>query len=197
MSHSQNSDNFYDVIVIGGGQAGLATGYFLEKTILNYVILDDQDQPGGAWQHTWHSLHLFSPARWSSLPDKVMKGGCDYYPHRDEVIEYLTDYEHRNELNIHRPVVVQNVNNVTNHFTLKTSQGIYQCRKLVSATGTWQNPYIPDYPGKDKFKGELLHSAFYKNLMWFAGKKWQLLAEAIPVAKFWPKYHKLLKKRYG
>ena len=58
----------FDVIVIGGGQAGLSVGYYLRRTGLSYVILDGQPEPGGAWLHGWDSLQLFSPAQWSSLP---------------------------------------------------------------------------------------------------------------------------------
>lgn len=57
----------YDTIIIGGGQAGLSVAYFLQKTKLKYLILDNQSEPGGAWQHTWDSLKLFSPAQYSSL----------------------------------------------------------------------------------------------------------------------------------
>ncbi|MDO5684308.1 MAG: FAD-dependent oxidoreductase, partial [Propionibacteriaceae bacterium] len=56
------------VVVIGGGQAGLAVAYFLRRAKLDYVVLDDQPYPGGAWSHTWPSLRLFSPAEFSSLP---------------------------------------------------------------------------------------------------------------------------------
>ena len=62
------TDDVLDAIVIGGGQAGLAVGFYLRRTGLRYVILDEQAVPGGAWQHAWPSLRLFSPARWSSLP---------------------------------------------------------------------------------------------------------------------------------
>ncbi len=50
-----------DVIIIGGGQAGLSTAYFLKRKNIPFIILDDQPQPGGAWQHAWESLRLFSP----------------------------------------------------------------------------------------------------------------------------------------
>ncbi len=61
-----------DVVVIGGGRAGLATGYYLRRQNLDFVILDARPAPGGAWQHTWDSLHLFSPAAYSSLPGRLM-----------------------------------------------------------------------------------------------------------------------------
>ena len=80
----------FDVIVIGGGQAGLSVGYYLRRTNLNYVILDAQTEPGGAWRHGWESLKLFSPAQWSSLPGWLMPGGgTNKYPTRDEVLSYL------------------------------------------------------------------------------------------------------------
>ena len=62
-----------DVIVIGGGQSGLACGHFLKRAKLNFIILDDQDVSGGAWLHGWDSLTLFSPAQHSSLPGWMMR----------------------------------------------------------------------------------------------------------------------------
>lgn len=79
-----------DVLVIGGGQAGLATGYFLRRHKLDYRILDRESAPGGAWRHGWDSLQLFSPAQWSSLPGWQMPETEDgEWPQRDEVIDYL------------------------------------------------------------------------------------------------------------
>jgi len=57
-----------DVVVIGGGQAGLAVAYYLRRAGLDFVVLDAADGPGGAWPHAWDSLRLFSPATYSSLP---------------------------------------------------------------------------------------------------------------------------------
>jgi putative flavoprotein involved in K+ transport len=94
----------YDVIVIGGGQSGLAVGYYLRRSGLSFVILDNQDEAGGAWLHTWKSLRLFSPAQWSSLPGTIMTGGGDYYPTRDVAIEYLKYYEAKYNLPVKRPV---------------------------------------------------------------------------------------------
>ena len=65
----------YDVIVVGGGQAGLAVGYYLRRSGLNWTILDAAPTPGGSWQFMWDSLTLFSPATWSSLPGWLLPGG--------------------------------------------------------------------------------------------------------------------------
>jgi putative flavoprotein involved in K+ transport len=77
-----------DVAVIGGGQSALAVAYFLRRAGIGYVVLDDQPGPGGAWQHTWDSLHLFSPAQWSSLPGWLMPATSEQYPSRANVIGY-------------------------------------------------------------------------------------------------------------
>src|SRR5918999_2853750 len=98
-----------DVVVIGAGQAGLATGYYLRRTDLSYVLLDASPSPGGAWSRHWPSLRLFSPAEASSLPGWLMPPTADGYPTRDEAIDYLTRYEQRYQLPIRRPVRVEAV----------------------------------------------------------------------------------------
>lgn len=106
-----SNDAQVDVIVIGGGQAGLATAYYLRRAGLKYVVLDAGQKPGGAWHHGWDSLRLFSPSSWSSLPGWPMpaKPGVDY-PTRDDVIDYFTVYEQRYQFPIERPVQVHAVN---------------------------------------------------------------------------------------
>lgn len=164
------ANNNFDVVVIGGGQAGLSVGYYLRRTGLNYVILDGQARPGGAWLHGWDSLQLFSPAQWSSLPGWLFPGRHDRYPTRDEVISYLSQYEERYKLPVLRPVEVQSVNRSDAGFAIMTSVGSLTARAVVSATGSWQNPYIPDYPGRNEFEGIQIHSANYRSPAEFDGK---------------------------
>lgn len=96
----------HDVIIIGGGQAGLSVGYFLRRTKRSFLILDSEDGPGGAWRHAWESLRLFSPATWSSLAGWLMPATAHGFPPRDEVIDYLSRYEERYALPVRRPVLV-------------------------------------------------------------------------------------------
>ena len=86
------------VVVIGGGQAGLAVAYYLRRARVDHVVLDDQESPGGAWWHTWPSLRLFSPAEFSSLPGWQMPATQDGNPDAEHVIDYLTRYERRYDL---------------------------------------------------------------------------------------------------
>jgi cation diffusion facilitator CzcD-associated flavoprotein CzcO len=146
-----------DVVVIGGGQAGLAVGFYLRRTPLSHVILDAQTEPGGAWLHTWRSLRLFSPARFSSLPGWVMEGGPDYYPTRDEALEYLRGYEARYELHVQRPVRVDAVRREGDLLAVESSGGHWTTRAVVSATGTWENPNVPGHADAGEFRGVQLH----------------------------------------
>ena len=167
----------YDVIVIGGGQSGLAVGYYLRRSGLSYVILDQNEQGGGAWIHTWKSLRLFSPAQWSSLPGMIMAGGSDYYPTRDETIEYLKSYESKYNLPVHRAEEVMAVRKDSGLFQVETSKDIYNSKTVVSATGTFNNPYVPDIKGIDRFNGVMIHSSQYTIPDQFAGKRVAIVGE--------------------
>lgn len=167
----------FDVIVIGGGQSGLAVGYYLRRTNLSFIILDNEKEAGGAWQHSWKSLRLFSPAQWSSLPGIIMKGGADYYPTRDEAIEYIKEYEHKYDLPVKRPVEVVNVKGGTDGFSLETSDGIYLAKALVSSTGSFNNPFIPEIPCMKDFQGAVLHSSQYRSADQFRNKRLAIIGE--------------------
>ena len=161
-----------DVVVIGGGQAGLALGYHLRRAGLSFVILDAEAAPGGAWRHAWRSLRLFSPALWSSLPGWPMSGGESTYPRRDDVVAYLSRYEARYGLPVRRPVTVRSVEPAESGLLrVRSDDGGWTARMVVSATGTWRHPYIPDYPGRERFRGVQIHSGAYDSPEPFQGRK--------------------------
>ncbi|GCD54630.1 ArsO family NAD(P)H-dependent flavin-containing monooxygenase [Acetobacter pasteurianus] len=163
----------FDVVIVGGGQAALAASYFLRRTGLTYVILDNGTQAGGAWVHGWDSLHLFSPASYSSLPGWPMPDTPDgSYPTRDEVLDYLHRYEARYAPPIHRPVMVGRVERTDQKFlNVRTSVGDFVSRAVIGATGTWSAPFIPDYPGRELFVRTQIHSSHYCNALPFAGQR--------------------------
>lgn len=161
----------YDVVVVGGGQAALATAYFLKRAGLAFAILDAEDGPGGAWRHAWRSLTLFSPASWSSIAGRAMPQQTGGYPARDEVIRYLEDYEHHYELPVERPVWIESIAREQGLLSVRSATREWRARAVVSATGTWRAPFIPPYRGLDRFKGQQLHSAHYVEPTRFAGKR--------------------------
>ena len=81
-----------EVVVVGGGQAGLAIGHFLAQQGRNFAILEAAAEPAAAWRARWDSLKLFTPARYSGLPGLPFPGDPDAYPGRDDVVAYLTEY---------------------------------------------------------------------------------------------------------
>jgi putative flavoprotein involved in K+ transport len=176
--------NQYDVIVIGGGQSGLAMGYYLRRTGLSYIILDNQKESGGAWLHTWKSLRLFSPAQWSSLPGMIMAtsasdqtDGRNNYPNRDATIEYLKHYESKYNLPVKRSVDVFHVHRQRNEFRIETSAGLYTSKAVVSATGSFANPYTPELKGGEIFKGRIIHSGQYWSPDEFINKRVAIVGE--------------------
>lgn len=184
----------HDVIIIGGGQMGLSLGYYLRRAGADFVILDKEEGPGGAWRHGWDSLRLFSPAGYSSLPGWLMPPPAhDGYPTKDDVLDYLAQYELRYDLPIQRPVRVRNVERAGVTLELVTDQGRVAGRDVVSATGTWTKPYIPEFPGQQSFSGNQVHSGHYAGPDDFTGQNVlvvgggnsgaQIMAEIAPIAR--------------
>lgn len=160
------------VVVIGGGQAGLAAGYHLRRLGLEFVVLDAQTDPGGAWQHTWDSLHLFSPAAYSSLPGWLMPPQPgEEYPDAAHVVTYLRDYEKRYELDVQRPVRVLGVHRDGQLLRVETDSRPWRARAVISATGTWWRPFLPAVPGRGAFGGRQLHTVEYRCPQDFAGRR--------------------------
>lgn len=160
-----------DVIIIGGGQSALATAYFLKRKKVSFVILDDQSQAGGAWLHAWQSLRLFSPHTWSSLSGWMMPTTEHTYPTRNEVIEYLLAYEQRYQFPTIRPVHVDHIEQKDDYLDVYAGEQYWRAKAVVSATGTWSQPYIPHYEGHERFEGIQIHSAHYVNPEPFINKK--------------------------
>lgn len=171
-----------DVAIIGGGQAGLATGFYLRRAGLvpgeDFVILDAADRPGGAWAHMWQGLRLFSPSTFSSLPGWMMPPWNDAeqgYPPRSHVVDYLTRYEERYDLHIQRPVRVHEVVRADDdpHGRLICSGDGPEvaARVVISATGVWDRPFWPIYPGATDFTGRQLHASQYDEPADFAGQR--------------------------
>ncbi len=182
-----------DVIIIGGGQAALSVGYFLRRTKRSYLILDAEDGAGGAWRHAWESLHLFSPANWSSLAGWQMPPTARDFPSRDEVIDYLGKYEQRYALSIRRSTLVNAVERTHDGLIVRSGDNAWQAQAVVSATGNWRHPHTATYPGREAFKGQQLHSAQYVSAAPFVGQRVlvvgggnsgaQILAEVSQVAE--------------
>lgn len=161
------------VAVIGGGQAGIAAGYFLRRRGLEpgdgFVILDHSPSPGGAWQFRWPTLTLDNTNRIYQLPGLPFDETGTIRA-STAMPRYFDEYEHRYALDVHRPVHVREVRAISGGFSLGTSTGEFTVRGLINATGTWDKPFVPFVPGSSTFEGRQLHTHDYRTPEEFAGQ---------------------------
>ena len=100
-----------------------------------------------------------------------MPPSSETYPGREEVIAYLAAYERRYELPVERPRRVTAVTGGDDRLVVRTDDGAWSARAVISATGTWNAPFLPAYPGQAEFEGLQLHSAHYAGPQPFTGKR--------------------------
>ncbi len=167
-----------EVVVIGAGQAGLSAAYHLKKRNLEphrgFVVLDHSAEPGGAWQYRWPSLTLSTVNRIHDLPGMRFAEALDTdateVPASEAVPKYFAAYERRFELPVYRPISVKVVCPRGERFRVETDRVHFSARGIINATGTWESPYIPDYPGRDRFRGRQLHTRDYETPDAFVGR---------------------------
>jgi putative flavoprotein involved in K+ transport len=150
-------------IVIGGGQAGLAVGYFLQKRGLPFLILDANQNVGDAWRNRWDSLRLFTPARYAGLPGMRFPGRGDSFPTKDQLADYLAEYARRFQLPVRHGVRIDRLWRDDNRFLMTAGNQRFEAEKVVIAMANYQAPRIPSF-ARDFDPGIVhLHSHDYRN----------------------------------
>lgn len=152
-----------DVLVVGGGQAGLAIGHHLAQQGRSFRILEAADRPAAAWRSRWDSLRLFTPVRRSSLPGLPFPGDPDHYPSRDEVVAYLTEYARRFELPVEHSTRVTGLSRGDDGYVVEAAGRTYTAGQVVVATGPFQNPRVPAFATALSSQVHQQHSADYRN----------------------------------
>lgn len=153
-----------DVLIVGGGQAGMAMAYCLRQQGLSSQIIDASQQAGDGWRSRYDSLKLFTPSQYCSLPGFRFPFPDDHYPAKDEVADYLDAYEERFELNVRHGSRVLGLRRDDGIFVLKTDSGDeIEARKVVVATGSAQFPHRPAFASELDAGVCQLHTADYKN----------------------------------
>src|SRR5918999_3194456 len=133
-----------EVVVVGGGQAGLAIGYFLAQQGRDFTILEAADEPAAAWRERWDSLKLFTSARYDGLPGLPFPGDPDRYPGRDEVVEYLTSYARHFDLPVQLGSPVRSVATAAGGgYRGALDDRELEADQVVIATGPFQAPFTP------------------------------------------------------
>ncbi|MFD4651034.1 NAD(P)-binding domain-containing protein [Streptomyces sp. NPDC058441] len=165
-----------DVVVIGAGQAGLSSAYHLRRAGFeperDFVVLDHSPRPGGAWQFRWPSLTYGKVHGMHALPGLELTGADPARPSSEVIAAYFASYEETFDLRVRRPVDVRAVREGDGgRLLVETSDGTWSTRALINATGTWDRPFWPRYPGQETFLGRQLHTAIYPGPEAFRGQR--------------------------
>ena len=151
-----------EVVVVGGGQAGLAIGFFLSRQGRRFLILEAADSVGAAWRDRWDSLALFTPRRYDALSELSFPGDPDGYPTRDEVVSYLRAYAETYKLPLVLNSAVSSLTQIDDGFQLECSDRRVRADQVVVATGPFQRPMTPALAGQLAPEVFQMHSTGYR-----------------------------------
>ncbi|MCL5097378.1 MAG: NAD(P)/FAD-dependent oxidoreductase [Candidatus Omnitrophica bacterium] len=156
-------DESFQTIIVGGGQAGLAAGFFLSQQGNSFVILDENIRTGESWRNRWDGLRLFTPSKYNGLPGRPFPSPDFYFPTKDEVADYLEEYAGHFRLPLRHGVKVESLTRNDTGYRLTTSNGQILTRNVIIATGPYQKPNKPPY-AQDLDPSILqMHSSAYRN----------------------------------
>jgi putative flavoprotein involved in K+ transport len=158
-AHSES----FDTVIIGGGQAGLATGYHLAKQGLPFVILDANDRIGDSWRKRWDSLRLFTPARYDGLPGWPFPAPAWSFPTKDEMADYLEAYAARFELPVRTGVRVDGLSREADRYVVTAGDRRFEADHVVVASGAYHSPRVPAFALELDPDIVQLHSSEYRN----------------------------------
>jgi putative flavoprotein involved in K+ transport len=153
----------YETVIVGGGQAGLATGYHLEKRGRPFVILDAGERVGDSWRERWPSLRLYSAAKFDSLPGMRFPAPGFSFPTGNEMADYLEAYAKRFELPVENGVRVDELTRDGDGFVVEAGDRRYEAENVVVATGVMQRPVTPEFARDLDPRIRQLHSNDYRS----------------------------------
>jgi putative flavoprotein involved in K+ transport len=159
----QSQTVFTPVLVIGGGQAGLAMGYHLAKRGIPFQILDANPRTGDAWRNRWDSLKLFTPARYVGLPGFPFPAPGDAFPTKEEMADYMERYAGRFRLPIRHSARVTRLSHQRGRFVAETDAIRFEADQAVVAMADYQVPKIPDFAADLDPSIVQVHSNAYRN----------------------------------
>jgi len=153
-----------ETVIIGGGQAGLAVGYYLKKHGRPFVILDANERIGGSWRtRTWNSLRLFTPARYDGLPGWAFPAPGWSYPTARETADYLEAYAARFDLPVRTGMAVSRLTKDGDRYVVECGERRFEADRVVVATGFYGKPAVPDFASELDPRIVQMHSSAYRD----------------------------------
>lgn len=160
-----------EAIVCGAGAAGLAAAGALRSAGVDAAVLERTDNVGASWRTRYDALRLNTPGWMSTQPGyRAARRRYGEFPTRDAWIRYLEDYAAHHRLDVRFGTQVRRLEPVDGGWRIETDGEDVQARFAVLATGFDHDPDIPDWPGRDGFSGELIHSSAYRNSEPYRGR---------------------------
>ena len=160
-----------DVVIVGAGAAGLSAGAALKRRGVDAVLLDKDDRIGGTWARRYERLHLHTIRRFSGLAHHPLPRDYPRYVPKDMFARYLQEYADHLGLNVELNQEVQGVRPDGGLWRTETANDVWRSRVVIIATGHYNEPVVPRWPGVDEFQGRLLHSVDYRSGSEFAGER--------------------------
>ncbi len=157
------SNSSLHTIVIGGGQAGLAAGYYLKKMGSEFLVLDASERTGTTWRRRWESLRLFTPAKFDALPGKPFLRSDFYFPTKDETADYLEEYAGEFKLPVRHGTRVDSLSKSNGSYRVRAGTDEFTAKHVVVATGAYQNPVVPSFAWELDASVAQLHSDNYRH----------------------------------
>ena len=163
------------IVIVGGGAAGLSAAGALKRAGLDAVILDKDRQIGGSWARRYDRLHLHTIRPLSGLAHYPIPRHLPRYLSRDQLVDYLHAYARRFDLKIVGGCAARKVRMEGDPprptWLIESDCGAWRCRAVVIATGHYNVPVLPDWPGRAGYRGALIHSVEYRSGRAYAGKR--------------------------
>ena len=160
---STGSDGAYQTVIVGGGQAGLATGYFLKRNGREFTILDENPRTGDSWRKRWDSLRLFTPSQLDGLPGMPYPGPENYLPTKDELAGYLEQYAQRFSLPVRHGVKLERLMAKDGRYVLQAGRMVITAQQVIVATGPYRLPRVPSFASELDPSITQIHSSAYCN----------------------------------
>lgn len=160
-----------EVVIVGAGPAGLASALALKDNGLRAVLLDRADRVGASWRTRYDRLRLNTVRPFSHLPRRRFPRGTPLFPTRDQLVEHLERHAEEDGMDIRLGTAVERIDREDGGWVARTSAGDLPAAQVIVATGYEQDPVIPDWPGRSRFEGVLVHSSEYSRPAPYAGKR--------------------------
>jgi hypothetical protein len=162
--------NRNEVIVIGAGPSGIGAALALKDRDLRPLVIDRAEQVCSSWRARYDRLRLNTWRPFSHLPDRPYPRGTPKFPSRDQLIEHVEEEARRGELDLELGTPVDAIERKGGEWAVQAAGEQVSAREVVVATGHQNVPDIPDWPGRDRFQGFLLHASEYRNAEPFRGR---------------------------